>query len=52
MLAELDESCPDPVEIDELRRLLYSLYAIAELHFDQEDEGYFSLFDSSDVSPE
>jgi hypothetical protein len=38
------------VEIEELRRVLYSLYAVVELHFDQEDEGYFSLFDTSDSS--
>jgi heavy metal translocating P-type ATPase len=48
LLADLDQNSPDPVEIDELRRLLYSLHAIVELHFDQEDEGYFSLFDGSD----
>ena len=47
MLDDLHVNRPDPVEIEELRRLLYSLYAIVELHFDQEDEGYFSLFDSS-----
>jgi heavy metal translocating P-type ATPase len=50
VLDELDADQPDPVEIEELRRLLYSLYAIVELHFDQEDEGYFSLFDSSEGS--
>jgi heavy metal translocating P-type ATPase len=50
VLDDLHVNRPDPVEIEELRRLLYSLYAIVELHFDQEDEGYFSLFDSSEGS--
>jgi heavy metal translocating P-type ATPase len=50
VLDELDVTRPDPVEIEELRRVLYSLYAVVELHFDQEDEGYFSLFDTSDSS--
>ena len=44
----------DPVELDnddiiELRRLLYGLHAILELHFAQEDEGYLSLADDDDV---
>ncbi len=32
-------------DIVELRRLLYGLHAILELHFAQEDEGYLSLAD-------
>ncbi|MGZ4148332.1 MAG: hemerythrin domain-containing protein, partial [Actinomycetota bacterium] len=38
---------PDDDDIVELRRLLYGLYAILELHFAQEDEGYLSLVDDT-----
>jgi hypothetical protein len=46
LLQGLDQDRPDPVEVAELRRSLYGLHAIVELHFDQEDEGYFSLLDA------
>ena len=36
---------PDADDILEIRRLLYGLYAILQLHFAQEDEGYLSLVD-------
>ena len=35
-------------ELLELRRVLYGLHAILELHFAQEDEGYLSLVDEPD----
>ena len=34
---------PLPDDVNELRPLLYGLYAILRLHFTQEEEGYFSL---------
>ena len=40
---------PDDDDIIELRRLLYGLHAILQLHFAQEDEGYLTLAD--DESP-
>ena len=46
VLDGLDDEHPDPVDVAELQRLLYGLHAIVELHFDQEDEGYFSLLDA------
>ena len=39
---------PDADDLIELRRVLYGLHAILELHFAQEDEGYLSLVDSPD----
>jgi soluble P-type ATPase len=49
----------DEVDLVELRRILYGLYALLELHFAQEDEGYFSMVEEGDseqlaagVSPE
>ncbi len=42
-LAALPESGPEPADFRDLRRLLYSLYAILRLHFDQEEELYSSL---------
>jgi hypothetical protein len=44
---------PDAGEITELRSLLYGLYAVLQLHFAQEDEGYLSLVDDPPApSPE
>ena len=40
---------PSADDIIELRRLLYGLHAILELHFAQEDEGYLSLVDDDSV---
>jgi heavy metal translocating P-type ATPase len=44
----LDDLSPEGLDDDdiiELRRLLYGLHAILQLHFAQEDEGYLSLAD-------
>lgn len=48
LLDEADPVEPDPDELLELRRVLYGLHAILELHFAQEDEGYLSLVDEPD----
>jgi len=45
-LAEIPESGPDPADLSALRRTLYSLHAILRLHFDQEEELYFTLQES------
>ena len=50
ILDDLDPAGPDDDDITELRRLLYGLHAILQLHFAQEDEGYFSLADDDHVS--
>jgi heavy metal translocating P-type ATPase len=38
---------PDPDDMVELRRLLYGLHAVLQLHFAQEDESYLSLADDA-----
>ena len=43
ILEGIDREAPSADDIVELRRLLYGLYAILELHFAQEDESYLSL---------
>ena len=44
LIGEVDLAAPDAAEdLAELRALLYGLHAILELHFAQEDEGFFSL---------
>jgi len=48
LLDETDPTHPDPDDLVELRRALYGLHAILELHFAQEDEGYLSLIDEAD----
>ena len=50
VLEDIDDDHPDPVAVAELRRLLYGLHAIVELHFDQEEQDYFSLLDASGPS--
>lgn len=45
VLDDLDAEGPGNDDIIELRRLLYGLHAILQLHFAQEDEGYLSLAD-------
>ena len=40
---------PDDDDLQELRRVLYGLYAILRLHFAQEDEGYFSLVEVAET---
>ncbi|HWS46112.1 MAG TPA: heavy metal translocating P-type ATPase [Acidimicrobiia bacterium] len=44
----IDAAGPDADDLVELRRLLYGLHAVLELHFAQEDEGYLSLVDEPD----
>jgi heavy metal translocating P-type ATPase len=45
LLEETDPTDPDPDDLAALRSVLYGLHAILELHFAQEDEGYFGLLD-------
>ncbi len=42
-LADLPEQGPDPSDLVDLRRALYSIHAILRLHFDQEEQLYFDL---------
>jgi len=42
-LADLPDDGPEPADIRDLRRTLYGMHAILRLHFDQEEELYFSL---------
>ncbi len=49
VINDLDPIGPDNDDIIELRRLLYGLHAILQLHFAQEDEGYLSLADDDNV---
>ncbi|MEV7011395.1 heavy metal translocating P-type ATPase [Streptosporangium sp. NPDC051022] len=39
---------PRPEQLDDLRACLYGLYAVLVLHFDQEEEAYFSLTTAPD----
>jgi heavy metal translocating P-type ATPase len=45
LLDDLPPEGPDTHDIQELRRVLYGLYAILRLHFAQEDEGYLTLIE-------
>jgi heavy metal translocating P-type ATPase len=45
MLDGMDPTGPSAEDVIEVRRLLYGLHAILQLHFAQEDEGYLSLID-------
>jgi heavy metal translocating P-type ATPase len=47
VLDDIGPAGPDNDDIVELRRLLYGLHAILQLHFAQEDEGYLSLADDT-----
>jgi hemerythrin-like domain-containing protein len=51
LLDEIDPAGLDEEDVKELRRLLYGLHAVLQLHFAQEDEGYFSLVDEVQPSP-
>ena len=51
VLEDLGPDGPDEADIVELRRLLYGLHAILQLHFAQEDEGYLSLADDETPAP-
>jgi heavy metal-(Cd/Co/Hg/Pb/Zn)-translocating P-type ATPase len=50
VLDDVGPDGPDHDDIIELRRLLYGLHAILQLHFAQEDEGYLSLADDETPS--
>jgi hypothetical protein len=50
LVDDLDPDGPDPDDLIELRRLLYGLYAVLELHFAQEDESYLSLADEVELA--
>jgi hypothetical protein len=50
LLDDIDEELPDPDDLAELRRLLYGLHAVLQLHFAQEDESYLSLADEPDLA--
>jgi hypothetical protein len=43
LLTDIDNDTVQPEDITELRRLLYGLYAVLQLHNAQEEEGAFSL---------
>ena len=45
-MAELDGGEPNDLQLQELRRLLFSLAAILKMHFSQEEELYFMLSDA------
>jgi heavy metal translocating P-type ATPase len=47
LLGYIDPEHPDRADIAELRRLLYGLHAILELHTTQEDESYLSWADDA-----
>ena len=44
-LNDLPPEGPDPEDIRELRRMLYALNAILQLHLTQEEESYLTLFE-------
>jgi len=46
VLTDLDNDAAQPEDVVELRRILYGLYAILQLHNAQEEEGAFSLVPS------
>lgn len=46
VLTDLDNGAAQPEDVVELRRILYGLYAILQLHNAQEEEGAFSLIPS------
>ncbi len=52
LLDEIDPNEPDDDDLMEVRRVLYGLHAILELHFAQEDEGYLSLVEANEPPPE
>ena len=46
LITDLDNETAQPEDIVELRRILYGLYAVLQLHNAQEEEGAFSLVPS------
>ena len=51
ILDGIHDSTPSPDDIIELRRLLYGLHAILELHFAQEEESYLSMAQEHPTPP-
>ena len=51
ILDGIDDGTPSADDIIELRRLLYGLHAILELHFAQEEESYLSLAEEVPAQP-
>ncbi|HEX5042184.1 MAG TPA: heavy metal translocating P-type ATPase [Candidatus Polarisedimenticolaceae bacterium] len=51
ILDDLPEEGLAPEDLRDLRRVLYGLHAVLELHFAQEDELYLSLFDEAQTPP-
>ena len=51
LLDGLDPSRPSETDVVELRRCLYGLYALLQLHMAQEDEEYLSLSDEPEPVP-
>ena len=45
LVDDVPPSGPEADDFQELRSALYGLYAVLQLHFAQEDEGYFSMLD-------
>jgi hypothetical protein len=43
LIGELPEAGPEPHDLPDIRRLLYSLHAVLRLHFAQEEELYQSV---------
>ncbi|HVS15442.1 MAG TPA: heavy metal translocating P-type ATPase [Thermoanaerobaculia bacterium] len=48
LIEELPAQGPRPGDHAELRRVLYGLYAILQMHLSQEDEAYFALIDGQE----
>lgn len=49
LIDEIGADAPDGQEVEEIRILLYGLYAILRLHTSQEDESYLSLADDTEL---
>jgi heavy metal translocating P-type ATPase len=45
LIGELPQAGPDPHDLPDIRRLLYGLHAVLQLHFAQEEELYQSVSD-------
>jgi len=43
LIGDLPAAGPDPHDLPDIRRLLYSLHAVLQLHFAQEEELYQSV---------
>jgi heavy metal translocating P-type ATPase len=48
LIGELPQEGPRPEDHAELRRVLYGLYAILQMHLSQEDEAYFALIEGEE----